>query len=602
MQKETLDRKKLKVAFLFVLITFGFLIFISTLFYWSKIDRHLPKLQTSDGNTALRGNILSGDGYTIATSKKLYKVMVDTRNIDKNKLNLFVNLYSIYSGDDKKKVKRLLKSNKGSVILSYKLDAKKAKYLQNLSRRLYKMGVFKSYEDPKTGVATLRAMSVVESGEDRLYTDKKILTPVIGYVRKIEKGEITKITGVKGIERSYEEELAPIQDALVIGPKDIGNNVILNRDSRAKKRLDGLNVVLNISMKLQKTVEDIIDREKERLKATEIVAAVMESETGKILALASSNRFDPDFITKKDYKSLNPTVTEFAYEPGSVMKPVILSILLREDKVNPYDLVNVHNGRYKLGRRTIRDSHKFKYLSAEDVIVHSSNIGILQLAQKLSPTEYHQGLQDFGFSQETGIDLPYEHEGNIPSTSRFRSEIYKATVGYGYGIQATFMQILRAFNVFNDSGKLVTPRVADYAVGNDGRKHELPKPETVQVLPVSVAKQMKRILIKTVEQGTGKKAITPGLIVGGKTGTAHIAVNGRYANIYNGSFMGFANDEKHHYTIGVLTREPKKRYYYFGAQSAAPSFKKIVDAMIKENYLVPKIDENATEEDSKKKK
>ena len=100
---------------------------------------------------------------------------------------------------------------------------------------------------------------------------------------------------------------------------------------------------------------------------------------------------------------------------------------------------------------------------------------------------------------------------------------------------------------------------------------------------------MKRILIKVVEKGTGAGTYIPGLEIGGKTGTAHIASGrGGYSNTYNGSFFGFVNDSVgNSYTIGVLARNPKRPYYYFGAQSALPSFKKAVELMIEEGYLIP---------------
>lgn len=150
---EQSDAKKIKILFLFVVVLIGFIIFLGTLFYWATIDRRLPKLEHSEVNHALRGNIISSDGFKIATSQKLYKALVDTRNIDPKKFDLFVKLYSLYSGDDPKAVAATLKSNSGSTVLSYRIDSKSAKYLQELSRKLYKLGVFKSYEDPKTGVA-----------------------------------------------------------------------------------------------------------------------------------------------------------------------------------------------------------------------------------------------------------------------------------------------------------------------------------------------------------------------------------------------------------------------------------------------------------------
>jgi cell division protein FtsI (penicillin-binding protein 3) len=98
---------------------------------------------------------------------------------------------------------------------------------------------------------------------------------------------------------------------------------------------------------------------------------------------------------------------------------------------------------------------------------------------------------------------------------------------------------------------------------------------------------MKKILIKTVQKGTGKKARTQGLEIGGKTGTAHKVEKGKYIHKYNTAFMGFANDATHNYTIGVIVNEPKKSH--FAAQTAVPVFKKAVDIMIEDGYLEPNV-------------
>ena len=150
--------------------------------------------------------------------------------------------------------------------------------------------------------------------------------------------------------------------------------------------------------------------------------------------MASSNRYYPNRIRRSDYPSLNSNFIEYSFEPGSVLKPIIFSMLLEHKLVNPYDLVDGHNGKMKIGRKTITDEHKFNWLSAENVIVHSSNIGIAQLAQRLAPIDYYQGLIDFGFSQSSGLSLPYEKRGSIPAINQLKDEIYKATTSYGYGL------------------------------------------------------------------------------------------------------------------------------------------------------------------------
>ncbi|MBR8462105.1 penicillin-binding protein 2 [Campylobacter sp. faydin G-105] len=583
-----MNSKKSKITILFIFITLGILLFVSVIFYRATIERRLPRLQTSEINTALRGNIITKDGFSVSSSQKLYKVMVDTRNIDPNKKDMFIKLYSLYSGDDPTKVRKIINSTKGQVTLSYKIDAKGAVYLQELARKLNRKSILISYQDPKTGLASFQGMSIVESGESRGYMTQKALTPALGYVKKVEKNGITKTTGVKGVEKFYEDFLAPIQDAKILGPRDIGSNIILTSDSNLANRIDGYNAVLSIPLKFQTKIEQMLDERKEFLNTDEIVICIMDSKTGKILSLASSSRYDPSNIKKQDYSALNSTATEYAYEIGSVFKPFIFALLLEEKKVNPLEIVNTYNGRYQLGKRIIKDSHPEPSMSAEDIITYSSNIGMIQLAQRLDGTQIYKGLLGFGFSRKSGIDMPYEQVGMLPTVNKLNSSTYKATVSYGYGLQATFMQLLKAYNAFNNKGIEVIPHIVDYLEKN-GKKFEIPRTEPQQIISQETAKVMKRILIKVVEKGTGQKTYTPGLEIGGKTGTAHIASGkGGYSNNYNGSFFGFVNDTKgNSYTIGVLARNPKKPYYYFGAQSALPTFKKAVDIMIEDGYLVP---------------
>ncbi|WP_263833315.1 peptidoglycan D,D-transpeptidase FtsI family protein [Sulfurospirillum oryzae] len=584
---EQSDAKKIKILFLFVVVLIGFIIFLGTLFYWATIDRRLPKLEHSEVNYALRGNIISADGFKIATSQKLYKAIIDTRNIDPKKFDLFVKLYSLYSGDDPKAVAATLNANVGTTVLSYRIDSKSAKYLQELSRKLYKLGVFKSYEDPKTGVAFLHGLSVLESGEYRLYPSSDSVTPIVGYVKKIEQKNITKSTGVKGIERFYEDRLSSVQDSLVVGARDISNAIILDGNSVSSRRFDGYDVHLSISLKMQKIIESLLDKQQKNLDAKEIIVAVINSETGEFVTLASSNRFNPDSIEKKDYSALNISAIEYIYEPGSVMKPITFALLFKANKLNPYDIVNVYGGSYKIGTKVIKDEHKADKLSVEDVVAYSSNVGTAQVAQKLDAVEFYQGLKDFGFSVRTGVDLPFENPGIIPALNRFNSPIYKATVGYGYGMNATFMQILKAYNVFNNNGRILTPHLVKKMVSPTGQEYFPEKIADPQIIPVAVAKRMQKILIKVVQQGTGTGTKMEGLEIGGKTGTAHIAEDGEYVRVYNSSFFGFVNDKKNKYTIGVLVREAKKRQAYFAAQSAVPVFKGIIEKLVDNGYLTP---------------
>ena len=578
------SNKSKKILALFAVLFFGFAIFLAVMFYTAVHDRDIPTIYSEENAKAQRGTIISADGFHIATTQKLYKAVVNTRNIDPDKEELFIQLFSIYSGIDATEIRQRLHTRRGSVTLRYHIGPKAAIDLKTLAFELRKLKVFIEYELPN-GQRVLQGLNIIESGEAREYPYQDLMTPLIGYPRKMEENGYTRIYGIKGLEKFFDEELNPQQNKTQRAMRDVNGYLILNKQSSIKDQINGFSLKLNIPISLQARAEAITDRIKEELQADEIIATVMESKSGKILALASSNRFDPSHIRKGDYPSLNTNAIEYSYEPGSVIKPIIFALLLDRNLINPYDMVNGHGGRYKLGRKVIVDEHKFQLISAEDVIVHSSNIGIAQLAQKLNGNEYTEGLRRFGFTNFSGADLPYEKRGSIPSSAQLNNYLYKAITSYGYGMRANAMQILKAYNVFNNGGKIVNPMVVEALIDDNGRAMPMEVMEPTQVIAPATAERMKQILIKTVNVGTGVVAKTPGIEVGGKTGTAHIAKNGQYVNSYHTSFVGFANDNKHTYTIGITVIEP--RTVYFASITAVPVFKAIVDMMIEEKYLRP---------------
>jgi len=545
--------KSKKIFLLYTLIALAFLIFLSVLLLTVLNDRHIPSLYTQETSKSQRGSIISADGFHIATTQKLYKAVVNTLYIDPQKMNLFVELFSIYSGIEKNKIINKIKNAKGPVVLSYNITEKIAQYLKSLSYELRRYNVFVKRKNPKTGYTILHGLNIIESGESREYPYGDLLTPIIGYPHKQEEDGYTYIKGVKGLEKRFERALSPRQDELRQGKRDVNRYIILNKQSFSRPHINGLNIQLNIPVGLQIRVEKMLDAMKVQLKAKEIICAVMDTKSAKVVTLASSNRYLPKSIKRSDYPSLNSAITEYSFEPGSVMKPITFALLLDNGLVNPYDLVNCHNGRFKIGKKVITDEHDFGWLSAENVIVRSSNIGIAKLAQKLSGVEFHEGLLDFGFAKKSTPDLVYEKRGSIPSAKQLNNEIYKVASSYGYGMRVNLMQLLRSYSVFNNNGRIVTPKIVSSFIDERGRVIKIPNEEQIQVIKSSTADRIKKILIKTVNEGTAKKAKTKGLIVGGKTGTAHIVERGQYVNRYNNSFLGFANDREKTYTMSVCT-------------------------------------------------
>jgi cell division protein FtsI (penicillin-binding protein 3) len=581
------ENRQIKIAIIFTLVLIFFAILTGALFRIISGPDNEKRLYARERDQAIRGEILSKNRFTIATSRKLYTAQVDTRCIDPDKFDLFVKFFAIFSNLDPYYIKEKLQSNFGYVNISTRLDSKSARYLSQLRYNLSRYHIFRKYTD-ENGEILEHGLSIYETGEYRDYPRKKSFSPYIGFIKKELRNNYQTVRGMYGLEKYYNEQLEGIQNTLIEGRRDVRGNIILDQNSEVKTRIDGYDVITSIDLKLQKAVEEILDRYKDSLGAKEIIASVMESKSGNILSVASSRRYDPGHIGAEDVPKTNISAIRYIFEPGSVMKTITFALLLQENALKPLELVNVENGRYRLGGRIITDEHRYDYLSAENIIVHSSNIGMAKLSARLDTISFFKGLRNFGFSRPSGIDLSDELSGSIPNIHQFENSVFKATASYGYGMRVNFFQLLKAYNAFNNGGILLRPTIGEFYDPHTMPVRKIYRKRAKRVLDADVARTMHRILVKTVNEGTGKAAITPGIEVGGKTGTAQIAVRGSYANLYNRSFFGFANDAQHRYTIGVTVIEPDPAHkHYFASQTAVPVFREIVKSMIESRFLTP---------------
>ena len=543
--------------FLFLILLFGAFLFLSIVkppSYFSPV--------TTKVKLAMRGNIFTSH-YTVAKSEKIYAVFINPVFINPLKRNLFINLFSVYTNIDKNKLKKLLKNRK--YIILAKVDLKTAQNLKYLLKVLDKKRVFRA---DKNGIR--RGYYIEDYAFKRVYPYNDTLEPLLGRYRDDKK------QGENGLEEYYDAYLSPRQNGVIKGNRDVYGNIIYDKDSYIIHPLNGENLKLNINMVLQKKIEKFLSLQKEKFKADEVMAGVVDTKTGKVLALASSNRYNPNFIRRKDIKNMRIGFIRTLYEPGSVMKPITFSILLQNNKVNPYEVLNAYNGKWKpKWRKTyIRDDEPFKWLSAENALVYSSNIVISQLALRLTNKEFYNGLKKFGLGEKSGIDLPYELKGYIPSMIKLKYPVFESTTAYGYGILVNFIQLLKTYNSFNNSGMEIIPKIADVPTS----RH--------RVISAKNAAVLMKILRKIVLKGTAQKAFVKGIFTAGKTGTAQRSVKGEYGRTYNSSFFGFANDNNSKYTIAVTFINIKAKWpNYFASSSAVPTFKKIVDIMLELNLL-----------------
>ncbi len=592
LQNNAIHQRTYKISILFLLIIFAMLAFLFRIDTIISSDRGMPSHTKTIIDRAFRGAIISSDNYTLSSSSKTYYATVRGASINTLKRPLFIKLFSIYSGIGVDIIKSKLKNSqgeyiKGNIILSKDINARFAMQLKSLSYKLQQLNVF-DYIKTSNGSKIIYAIDVIENRESRRYPLGDILTPVLGYTQDTPDGRYSRPTGLKGIEQYYNKYIKYKKDGYLKGKRDVVGAIIHDKNSIRMKRIDGYNLHLNISLNVQRRVELMLDDMKAKIEADEILVGVMDSATGKLLSLASSNRYNPKNI--KDISALVPKFTEYPYEPGSVIKPLTMAIALEKGLVTPNTRFNTNYKRFHIGKNsTISDDEKFVSLNSTDILVHSSNIGISQIAWRLTGEEFRDGLLKFGISKPSGIDLYRDLAGSLKSVHLLNHPLHKANTAYGYGMMSTFAQLLKAYSVFNNDGVMVTPQIVNYI--SDIRENHYSiksKKSKVDVISKISADKVKAMLIEVVKRGTGVVAKYNGLEIGGKTGTAQIAKNGKYCREYHSSFYGFANDKNgSKYTIGVLAIRPKAPQQYFASLSAVPVFRKVLDILVELKYLKP---------------
>jgi cell division protein FtsI (penicillin-binding protein 3) len=589
--KAILQRKN-KISFLYILIVLAMLLFLSSILKTIHSDRRLPSETTTINDRSFRGAIISADGYTLCDSQKTYQAVVRGASINPDKKALFVKLFSIYSSINEKEIlskfkKKNGKEKYGNIILSREINARSAMQLKALAYKLRKLHVFQSIKN-SNGIEVLYGLDIIENGESRRYPLKDVLSPILGYVGDDRTNNYTRPLGKKGLERAYEKYITSQENGYIKGKRDVIGAIIHDKNFENKKRVDGLDLHLNISLALQRRIELMSDKMKQNINADEILVAVMESKTGKMLSMATTKRYNPDRI--KDIAALVPKFTEYPYEAGSVLKPITLAIAINNKVVTPHSWFKTGYHKFQIGKkRYITDDDFFESQDATDIIVHSSNIGISQISWRLSGKEYREGLLKFGIAKPTGIDLSRDLPGTLKPLHLLNNKMHRANSSYGYGMMVTFTQLLKAYSAFNNNGLAMTPKIVDYLKYANGKHYILePKIGNSQAVSKKTANQIHTILLEVVKRGTGKKAQYEGLEVGGKTGTAHIVKHGRYVREYHSSFYGFANDKfGHKYTIGVLVIRAKKYRHYFASKSAVPTFRRTLDILVELGYLRP---------------
>jgi cell division protein FtsI (penicillin-binding protein 3) len=239
------------------------------------------------------------------------------------------------------------------------------------------------------------------------------------------------------------------------------------------------------------------------------------------------------------------------------------------------DTFDCSEGVIFIGRRSVRDHKPFGILSFPEVFIHSSNVGAIQIGQRIGEDFLYQAIKSFRFGEKTEIDLPGEENGIFhPLASWTKSSLPSLSIGYE--ISVTAIQMLQTINVIANKGLMTNPRVVKETVDSPLKIKERPSPPK-RVIPENKASELIHILERVVEEGTGLDAQIPGYKIAGKTGTAQKfdpSLGGYSSSRHLASFVGFVPTDKPAFSMIVVIDEPKNGLHY-GGDVAAPVFREI---------------------------
>jgi cell division protein FtsI (penicillin-binding protein 3) len=380
--------------------------------------------------------------------------------------------------------------------------------------------------------------------------------------------------GLEGIERDFDRYLQGREYTLEALRNAAGKRAMPG-GALPPERLTGYGLTLTIDARIQQVAEEALINQVREMEAKSGVVVVMDPHSGDVLALAQTPAFDPNlFREAKAGDWRNRAITD-TLEPGSTIKPILISAAIDMKKTRADSVWNGHKGRFRVGRKTITDTHASDELTTLEIIKFSSNVGATQVAQRIGKEAYYRYLRAFGFGEPTGLGLRGEQIGNLRSSKKW-GQIHLATFSYGYGFSVTPLQMARAYSVIANGGHLVRPRIVREVVDARGKVIESFPPRRLRrTISARAAKAVTRGLVMVTDDGgTGKRARVPGYLVAGKTGTAYKVdplVRGYNKNKIRTSFAGFLPADDPRLVIYVAIDEPQndKRY---GGVVAAPVF------------------------------
>jgi cell division protein FtsI (penicillin-binding protein 3) len=404
----------------------------------------------------------------------------------------------------------------------------------------------------------------------RFYCDGALAAHITGFVDIDDKGRA-------GIETQFDRLLAGVPGYQVVNRDGLRRSVASRLPCVSPQ--NGNSIILTIDSRIQAICREEVVEAVTKFGAQWAVGIVMDPNTGDILAMVSYPDYDPNSYSRATPDQTRNRCIADWYEPGSSFKPFTLAALLTTGAATPETRFFCENGFCSFGGHKVRDVHGYGSLTLKEVIVKSSNIGIIKSAALLGPRSLSAWLRAFEFGRKTGVELPGESAGLLRPLNQWTS-YSMSSIPMGQEIAVTGIQLIKGFCTFANGGYIVKPRIVLGIATPDGK---IPlkyfDSQKRQFLPEPIAKKIGGdILAEVVNSGTATSARLATYRIAGKTGTSQIALaNGRgyEPGAFVGTFIGMAPVESPRFVALVSLGRPQRAHY--GGTVSAPAVAQILE-------------------------
>jgi len=411
----------------------------------------------------------------------------------------------------------------------------------------------------------------------RYYPKDELLSNVLGFINT----DGIEAEAVSGIESAYNSILSPDKANITVYERARDGIPLAYGNNRFEDKKQGDNVYLTIQEPLQSILEEELDKLMEKWKPKTVYAVMVDPKTGSIMAMGQRPSFNPNDRSSMNGDDWQNKIVTQGFEPGSIMKPLVIAKALDLGVVKPGTLFDCEKGHWFYAGKVLKDSHPYGIMTVSEIIQKSSNIGTAKIALELGKKRMYDLFVSYGFGKESGLPFEPEATGILRKYEKWDS-LSVTRFPIGQGVLTTPLQIVSAYTALANGGQRMKLRIVDRIESSDnGVIYNFPIKKGERAFSEKGANEIVEMMkLVTEEGGTATKANIPGFKVAGKTGTAQKWVNGEYSHSqFVSSFVGFVPADDPAFVLLVSLDEPKGATY--GGVVSAPAFAQIAEKALK---------------------